>query len=283
MKGNPVNSILKKGLPAVFGLLALFYAPRCRAQDDTDHSVADTAIVAPPDVNVDSAVLADSEASSSYEEAPDEEVKPHPVPDTPAFRAVPDTVAARLRKEKDFAYANDPSYWKKEKKKPEPDHSGSFASHVLLSGVLRMLMYGLLIAVLLFAVYRIIVVNNLYVFYSPRKKNAADAEEPEPDIEAHDLDDKITKALQLEDHRIAVRYMYLKALQALHRRGWIQFHPEGTNYEYISQANRFPAGKDFQQLTRVYEYVWYGEFGLSKEQAQTVLRHFTRFYNTVSN
>src|SRR5687768_13745111 len=46
------------------------------------------------------------------------------IPDTLSFRKVADSIPARLKKQKDFEYANDPEYWiKKPQRAPDPETS----------------------------------------------------------------------------------------------------------------------------------------------------------------
>ena len=70
------------------------------------------------------------------------------------------------------------------------------------------------LAFFLFIIYRIIVVNKLYLFYNSKKTKAVDEGEV-TDLQDINLDEKIQQALAAGDHRMAVRYMYLKALKLL--------------------------------------------------------------------
>src|SRR5687768_12168571 len=200
----------------------------------------------------------------------------------PVFRQVPDSVTNRLKKQKDFAYANDAAYWAREPESDEEPKRGFwdyFYGFFSQMGV-RMLMYGLLIAFFLFIIYRVIVVNNLYLFYRSKKtKNQINDEEG--NIEDENLDEKINKAIDQKEHRLAVRYMYLKALRLLNDRQWIRFHTQATNYEYVHQMSGHKMGEEFRFLTRIYDYVWYGEFTLNNEQFDVVHKNFLHFYNAV--
>jgi hypothetical protein len=235
------------------------------AQDDYDDTDTAGIAVAP---------VLEEEQHITYQE------KQH-MTEPPVFREVPDSVSNRLKRQKDFAYANDPAYWAREKEDDEPkkdfwDYFYSFFSQV---GV-RMIMYGLLIAFFLFIIYRVIVVNNLYLFYRSKKvSNPVNADEG--NIEDENLDEKINRAIDQQEHRMAVRYMYLKALRLLNDRQWIRFHTQATNYEYVHQMSGHKMSPEFSFLTRIYDYVWYGEFPLTNEQFDLVHKNFLHFYNAV--
>lgn len=230
----------------------------------------------------------DVEDSESVVAPPVEEEQPvsgntsTAIPEPFIFRNVPDSVAKKIQKQKDFAYANDASYWVNEpvaeERKGFWDYFYSFFSNVAV----RTIVYSLLIAFFLFVIYRLVVVNKLFLFYSSKKTKHNDDDEP-MNIEDETLDEKIQTAINQNDHRMAVRYMYLKALRLLNQRQWIRFHAEATNYEYVNQMQGRKLAGEFDFLTRVYDYVWYGEFALTGEQFEIVYNNFRHFYNAVNS
>lgn len=261
-----------------FVLGVLFSSQWCRAQYDVeaDSVIMDTS--GSIKINIDDTDKEDEAAVDTDEVAEDIS---HYVPDTPAMRQVPDTVVSRLQQDKDFAYANDPSYWVRKKEKPRGRGFWELLAEWLMSPTVRTIIYILLGGILLFALYRVILVNKLYVFYSSKRKRPAAQETHLSEIEDDRLDEKVAAAIAAGENRQAVRYMYLKALRELNEKGWIRFHPEATNYEYVNQVASYPAGEEFAFLTRVYEYVWYGEFPLGEDRLQRVQQHFNNLYNQI--
>jgi hypothetical protein len=210
------------------------------------------------------------------------------IPEAAELRQVPDSAVNSLQKKKDFAYANDPEYWAREpeRKVETSSHSSSkgFWSYFndFFSGTaVRTLTYGVLIAFFLFVIYRIIVVNKLFLFYSAKKAKPAETDES-VDIDDNNLDEKIQKAIAAKDHRLAVRFMYLKSLQLLNEKQWIRYHADATNYEYVNQMRGHKLSSEFDFLTRVYDYMWYGEFTVTEEQFDIVHKNFSHFYNAVN-
>jgi uncharacterized protein DUF4129 len=207
------------------------------------------------------------------------------IPEPVVFRQVPDSTVRHLQKRKEFVYANDPAYWTREREIQELTRRKGFWDYFndFFSGTaIRFVTYGILIAFFGFVIYRIIVVNKLFLFYSSSKPKTAVTGE---DVDIHDenLDEKIQKAVEVKDHRLAVRYMYLKSLQLLNERQWIRFHADATNYEYVNQMSGHKLASDFGFLTRVYDYMWYGEFALTEEQFDIVFKNFSHFYNAVNS
>ena len=86
------------------------------------------------------------------------------VEDSVIFRSIPDSVIAAYKKDKNFLYANDDSYWIQkavQRKKNFFDYFLEFISKPFF----RWLLYILFGAVILFALYRLIVENKLHMFY----------------------------------------------------------------------------------------------------------------------
>lgn len=248
-------------VPMLIGLLFFFFVcTPLQAQEDQ----ADTLIeVAEPPVQ-------------SFDEDDDYNNANQALP--PELRKVPDSTVRRLKRDKAFAYANDDAYLEKEEQGKERETSTWDGAYKFFSSdAVRVLMYILLGMFLIFVIYRIIVVNNLY-FVSSRKKLIHDDDGGEEDISDENIDEKIRKAAGAEDYRTAIRYSYIKGLRLLNDKGWIRMHAQATNHDYIYQVSKYPVAGDFNFLTRVYDYVWYGEFAVNNEQYARLQTDFQKFY-----
>lgn len=202
------------------------------------------------------------------------------LPDTIAFRNVPDTAVTRLKKEKEFEYANNPAYWiRKKEDQKESKGLGDFLTWLFSSSAVRIIMYLLLAAVIIFTIYRIIINNNL--FYTSSKSIKEGAEQENNEMEDEALDEKITAAVLAKEYRKAVRYSYFKTLRGLDAKGWIRYHAQATNYDYLVQFSKHSLASEFGFLTQVYEYVWYGGFELSDNQFDIVQSNFQKMYKSL--
>jgi len=258
-----------------FSILFMFSGLACFSQEEPDR---------------DSLLIIDS-VTQAIEQ--DEEEMPETPPftasrhfnnfDTATFRSVSDSVSTALKKQKSFEYANDPEYWIKEK--PEHVQRGeNFLDSLVrffMKPAVRALIYLLLIALAIFLIIKVVIVNKLYIFGSTAKKTIRKDTDNETELTDEDFDDKINQALARNDQRLAVRYLYLKTLQLLDKKGWIRLHAQATNYTYKSQVNHYAKGKEFGFLSSVYEHVWYGNFQLTPQQFDIVLRNFTHFQSAL--
>jgi hypothetical protein len=198
------------------------------------------------------------------------------------MRTVPDSTVEKLKRSKDFEYANDAAYLAKEPVSNRRSAGNSFWNF-LTGDIMRVFIYTLLIGVLLFAFYKIIVDNKLYLFYSkPKKIVTAQKNKSEEEI-PENIDEKIRETLLTKNYRLAVRYMHIKALKLLDEKELIRFHAQSTNNYYASKLRNTAFGKEFQKLTNVYEYVWFGDFKLTDQQAEIVQQNFNHFYSEINN
>lgn len=252
--------------------------PLVHAQDDPPPvPVVDTTVVAPE-------IVAPPIDFHNNNDDGDEKIEKPLETLTPEFRQVPDTAIQGLKNRKEFSYANDPGFWKPEPKVQKTRGKGfwDYFYDFFSSDGVRMIAYFLLIAFFVYVIYRIIVVNKLYLFYNSKKAKTVASGEVS-DIQDINLDAKIQEALAAKDHRMAVRYMYLKALKLLNERQWIRYHADGTNYEYVNQMSGRKQANEFSYLTRIYDYVWYGEFAVTQDQFDIVHKNFSHFYNAVKS
>jgi hypothetical protein len=197
--------------------------------------------------------------------------------DTAMLRPVPGTVVDGIKNDPDFAYANDPAYWSRE----PVNRQRNFLDRLFgLAGSrwLRWFWYLLLGSVLLFALYKIVVENKLYLFYASAKNKEAETL-PETDLFSEDLEEKISNAVESGDFRSGTRYLFLKALKKADERQWIHFRARATNEDYVREFSNQLQAANFRFLTNVYEHVWYGGFGLTAQQFGAMRQHFENFYH----
>jgi hypothetical protein len=215
---------------------------------------------------------------TSFAAAPESSGQPDPV-EQPVLRRLPDTLVYRWQQDPKYAYANDPEYWKLRSQQPGSFNLWFF--RVLNSKAFRYTMLTLLAALLLYAIVRIMMDNNLGPFY--RRAARGPAAEGEAGVlpQQEDIDQQLQHYLQLGDKRQATRYLYLKGLQLLSDRNLIRRHADTTNQEYLRQLKGTPAEAAFRFLTGAYEWVWYGDFQLSEASFQRLYAYFMDFFKTL--
>ena len=189
-------------------------------------------------------------------------------------RSVPDSVVSGMQKQEVFKYANDPSFWEKEKSSGEPAFI-KLITAIMQSRALRWLLFALVFFLLAFVIYRIMVVNNL--FAPSRKRLKKDTDDPGENDLPENVDERIAAAIAAGEYRLAIRYYYLKTLSLLSEKNKIKLHAKSTNHDYLQQMQGRSDGREFRALTGIYEYVWYGQFQPDAMQFETISREFNQF------
>ena len=191
-------------------------------------------------------------------------------------RQVPDSVVKKMQQDRDFRYANDSSYWRKEEVKSGNNFLERFINALSQSAFLKIILYLVLVAGIVFAVYQVMMANNFFTFSRRRKKSGNKSANEEEDVLEH-LDEKLADAIYAHNYRLAVRYLYLKTLKNLSDRQIIVLNAKSTNKDYVTQMSGHRSRNDFSNLTRIYEYVWYGEFTPNEMQFNVINRNFNEF------
>ncbi len=123
--------------------------------------------------------------------------------------------------------------------------------------------------ILKYILVAIFIIGILFVLWKSKfrgllkgsQKKIADplfADLPE-NIEGIHIETLIDEAVGLGNYRMAVRWCFLKSLQWLNRQNKITWRPSKTNVDYQQELKDKDLKEDFVSLSRVFEYVWYGE------------------------
>ena len=100
-------------------------------------------------------------------------------------------------------------------------------------------------------------------------------------VKKADISSLINQAISEENYRLAVRYLYLKSLRLLDQTEHISYRFQKTNEDYINEIKETGIKEQFTKITRLYDFIWYGDFPLSKERFEKVDREFTEMENSL--
>ena len=143
------------------------------------------------------------------------------------------------------------------------DLSGLFSFLALLAKIIG---YGL-IALVVYLVVRALLTDSGISLQSFKKKNASFTvvKDGELNIE-EDWHARALDAKNRGDLKSAVRFYFLAYLKQLHQGEYIDFHKDKSNREYRYEINDTAIRSEFDILSRVFDYCWYGEFEINSEQ-----------------
>lgn len=97
-----------------------------------------------------------------------------------------------------------------------------------------------------------------------------------------DINALITNAEQTKDYRLAIRYYYLLVLKRLTLENFIKYEEDKTNADYMEAIASQKFSKDFAYTSYIYDYTWYGEFLLNKEQYQMAKNSFVQLIKKIN-
>lgn len=99
------------------------------------------------------------------------------------------------------------------------------------------------------------------------------------DIHGISFDDAIMEAIESSNFRLAVRFLYLQSLKKLSDNNYINWQLNKTNTDYLHETRDRKWHSLFSALTYNFEYTWYGETAVDREQFNSVQQQFVQFNN----
>ncbi len=120
-----------------------------------------------------------------------------------------------------------------------------------------------------------------WIFGRKSDKNNINATDIETNIHQTDFYAMVEEALLNNDYRSAIRYYYLLSLKRLSDKEVIEWDSEKTNYDYYQEIKDDKIKKQFQYISYIYDYCWYGEFNIEKTEFDTSEKAFKKLFNLI--
>lgn len=202
-------------------------------------------------------------------------------PDPVVVRRVPQQKVNELKNDDAYWYANH-VIEKKKKKEVQPPPSAN--KGLLDSAWFRNILWIIILCSFIGVIIWYLASSNISLFQKSARKIFDDETYAElsDDIFSIQYEREIQKAVDAKNYRLATRFWYLKTLTELSDKNIIQYGPDKTNQDYVNSLYGGRYYRDFFQLTRNFEYTWYGQFNLSAEAYELMRAEFTKFKNSLS-
>ncbi|WP_296312772.1 DUF4129 domain-containing protein [Winogradskyella sp. UBA3174] len=147
--------------------------------------------------------------------------------------------------------------------------------------VFRILPY-ILLGFLVFLLIRFFLkVNSNNLKIKAQQNGSVILTEEEQIIQNEDIPALIKEAINQQNYRLAIRYYYLLSLKYLSDGGNIIWQPQKTNDDYINEIEKNDLKVSFKNITRIYDYVWYGEFDVDVLKFETLKLPFETLNKTI--
>ncbi len=149
--------------------------------------------------------------------------------------------------------------------------------------VFNILPYILLAFLVFLLVKFFLKVNSRNIVYGEQKNASFQFTEEEHIIKNEDINALISDAIKNQNYRLAIRYYYLQTLKFLTEKNIISWEPEKTNEDYIKEIDIDSLNTDFKSVTKIYDYVWYGEFSIDELKFEKLKTTFETVNNSIKN
>ena len=143
----------------------------------------------------------------------------------------------------------------------------------------KFLFYGLVVFLLFIAITK----TRFYqLFYSDRLVGTPDIEFITDNHQSFDFEQAIRVQLDKQHYRMAIRLLYLRVINTLRVKEYIQFSKEKTNVDYLNDLTSEDLRGSFYGVTSIYNHVWYGDTEISVEQYLKFETNFQSFYTAIN-
>jgi len=148
---------------------------------------------------------------------------------------------------------------------------------------LEYLFYGLLIAMVILAVFRMLDIKVNSIFQRNRYREKIHIEEISEDIHKLDMDALIMEEIKKKNYKNAIRLLYLKLLKLLSDNGIILWSVNKTNADYRHEISPTPYHIPFSRLSALYEFIWYGNFRIGEDGFNKAKTEFYTMYEKIND
>jgi hypothetical protein len=195
------------------------------------------------------------------------------------FREVPRSKVNKYLADREYEYANDPEYWKKDEPPKNPD-GFSFWS-ILRNKTFQWILFLSVIALIIYGIFLLARENNFKWF----SRTSNQPHLPVPDSsEAGPVyyDQLITKYQAEGNYRFAIRYLFLRLIHDARDKNIIQMRDSTTNAEIGRSFGNHPLAAQYRYLARAYEYIYFGDFNVNREIFDSLKMKFEVFHKKIS-
>ena len=120
-----------------------------------------------------------------------------------------------------------------------------------------------------------------WVFGESSDKNIIPVTDIESNIHVVNFKSLISSAEENNNFRLAIRYYYLWLLKDLTAAELIEYDVEKTNSDYYNELTSASIKEEFSYTSYLYNYIWYGEFNVDKDQFIRAKNSFVGFLKTI--
>lgn len=146
----------------------------------------------------------------------------------------------------------------------------------------EILFYGLFIAFTCYLIFRVLSTHPSFSIIKKETNSIENQEYSIEDIADTDYNRLISEALKSDDYRLAIRYSYLKSLQVLSKKNFINLNSKKTNSDYTKEIQNSDIKYCFKKISYWYDHSWYGAYDLNTHDFEKANTDFKQLENKVN-
>ncbi len=198
-----------------------------------------------------------------------------------------------FKSQKEFDYIHkveNESWWSRFKKWVNAKYNqfmnwlfGDYEPNSLLAFFINILPFILLLVLLGMVAWLFSRLNPGGRYLQQPKTSEVFLTEEEELLKKEDLPSLIKKAVKKGKFRLAVRYYYLNELRKLDELQLINYEFQKTNKDYSEEIDDKEIRRQFYEISKLYEFIWYGSFEVSEDDYRRVEKNFLRMEQTLNS
>lgn len=145
--------------------------------------------------------------------------------------------------------------------------------------VLNFLYFVIFLATTFLVIKLIFTYKGRWFFEKDNQVLEESIEEAEKNIHQTDFRKLLQFTENKGDTRQSIRLYYLWLLKVLSSKKMISWDKQKTNADYIYEIKDEKIKQDFKELSRLYNYIWYGEFSIEDTEYKEVKSFFEAIIN----
>lgn len=143
----------------------------------------------------------------------------------------------------------------------------------------------LAVVLIIFAVYLIVKAlikgEGNWFFSTSTNKQILNFEEIEKNIHLINFEKEIKEHISKKEYRNAIRLYYLWLLKKMSDKNIIEWDVEKTNSDYYYEIANSTIKKEFNYLSYLYNYIWYGGFSIDEDSFKEAKNSFEKTINAI--
>lgn len=149
-----------------------------------------------------------------------------------------------------------------------------FLNNATAQGLLEILLYVLFGGLIILLINQYLKGNIRQLFAGNTAKRPEEFSIKQAENGNQNWDQLINRAIDSQQFRLAIRYLYQQKLQQLQQDGYIQWKQNKTNHDYLHEIKKSRLRSLFREVTRYYEFTEYGGFSISGDDFKHIHRRF---------